>query len=313
MRDVETNEFDSNVEVEESRSIKGYIIGILVVLLIISCVSVYFFKFKDTQVTNTGNYDIELKTNTDEKTKPSNKIIPTPISLDNNVTEEPSAEVPDLEEPVVEEPSTDEPCGADIEEPSGQEEVEEKPVIYAYSEGEPVTFNLKMHYDGDLLVTYPVYDEMHGWTATTNKDGILIVDNRQYNYLYWEGSHVPKYDIVGGYCVAKEDCASFLEKKLSELGLNEREQDDFISYWLPRLYEHNYNLISFDTTEYCKGTQWLVNRTIDTEIRVFMTFKGLNDNNVTDGIIIDNDTPVCETTPIRKGFTLVEWGGCEIK
>ncbi len=115
MRDEDENVVVTDDIDGEGRSIKGYIIGILVVLLLISCASVYFLKFREPSASKTGNYDIELKSNstntTEEKSKTPFKVEPSttpekPIIETNigkeRVGEEPSGEV---EEPVTEEPS----------------------------------------------------------------------------------------------------------------------------------------------------------------------------------------------------------------
>ena len=41
-----------------------------------------------------------------------------------------------------------------------------------------------------------------------------------------------------GFCVKGEDTAAFLEDALSKLGLNRKEANEFIVYWLP-LMEQN--------------------------------------------------------------------------
>ncbi|MBQ2767321.1 MAG: hypothetical protein IJF49_04495 [Clostridia bacterium] len=65
-----------------------------------------------------------------------------------------------------------------------------------------------------------------------------------------------------------------------------------------------YNLISFDTTAYVENARLTVTPAPDTVIRVFMTWKGLDEP-----IAI---APQTLTAPPREGFTLVEWGGAEL-
>lgn len=43
-----------------------------------------------------------------------------------------------------------------------------------------------------------------------------------------------------GFVVAREDAVSFLEGKLAQLGLNDREAADFITYWAPRIRAHEH-------------------------------------------------------------------------
>ncbi len=99
--------------------------------------------------------------------------------------------------------------------------------------------------------------------------------------------------------------AAFLEEKLSILGLNEREAEEFIVFWLPRLEANEYNYIRFETAEEIEDNMPLsLSVQPDTVIRVRMEFKA-----------VDGDFRVTEQTletPQRTGFTVVEWGGTEL-
>ena len=53
-----------------------------------------------------------------------------------------------------------------------------------------------------------------------------------------------------GFIVKGEDTAKFLEEKLEILGLNEREAEEFIIYWLPKLEANKYNYIRFASVEW---------------------------------------------------------------
>ena len=111
-----------------------------------------------------------------------------------------------------------------------------------------------------------------------------------------------------GFIVSREDTVSFLEDKLARLGLNEHEAEEFIVYWLPKLKQNNYNYIRFATMDEINNAMPLdINPNPDTIIRVMMTFKGLD--KPIEGIA-EQQLP---TTPTRDGFTVVEWGGSEIK
>ncbi len=189
-----------------------------------------------------------------------------------------------------------------FDEQSGYEIVDEKPVIYLYPE-EEAEVSVKLDLDGELTCTYPAYN--NGWSVTAYPDGTLTDSKGQtYNYLYWEGETYAKYDLSKGFCVKGEDTASFLENTLEKLGLNRREANEFIVYWLP-LMEHNpYNVISFQTDIYTDAAELAVTPVPDTLIRVFMAWKG------TDEYIF---LPAQELiAPTRQGFTVVEWGGAEL-
>lgn len=119
----------------------------------------------------------------------------------------------------------------------------EKPVIYLYPT-EETKVNVTLDLDGTLTCTYPAYNS--GWTVTAFPDGKLIDKNgREYYCLYWEGETRAQYDFSRGFCVKGEDTAAFLEDVLDEIGLSEREANEFIIYWLPQMEQNEYNLISF--------------------------------------------------------------------
>lgn len=178
-----------------------------------------------------------------------------------------------------------------------------KPVIYLYPERETkVSVNLTL--DGRLTCTYPVYE--NGWTVAAQPDGTLVdAKGRVYNYLYWEGETDARYDLSKGFCVKGEDTAAFLEEALEKLGLTRREANEFIVYWLPLMEPNPYNIISFQTDVYTEAAKLAVNPAPDALIRVFMAWK---ESDVYVGL------PEQElTAPERSGFTVVEWGGTEVK
>lgn len=178
-----------------------------------------------------------------------------------------------------------------------------KPVIYLYPEKE-MQVSVDLTLDGKLTCTYPAYN--NGWKVIASPDGTLTDAKGQiYNYLYWEGETYAQYDLSKGYCVKGEDTAEFLENALDKLGLNRREANEFIVYWLPLMEQNPYNIISFQTDIYTDAAQLTVKPTPDTVIRVFMAWQA-SEHFV--------DLPEQELrAPERTGFTVVEWGGTEIK
>lgn len=181
---------------------------------------------------------------------------------------------------------------------------ERKPVIYLYplEDNTMIDVSLELN-DAELTCTYPKYND--GWSVVADRDGLIKTGGKEYNYLYWEGKSYGHSDIEQGFCVKGSDTAEFLEEKLSELGLNRREANEFIVYWLPLMEQNEYNVISFDTAEYENHYKLNVNPKPDSLIRVFMTWYAADEK-------IDIE-PQTITTPTREGFTVVEWGGSEIK
>ncbi len=178
-----------------------------------------------------------------------------------------------------------------------------KPVIYLYPEKETEVL-VKLILDGNLTCTYPKYHD--GWTVTASPDGTLTDANGQiYNYLYWEGETGARYDLSEGFCIRGEDTAVFLEEALEKLGLNRREANEFIVYWLPLMEQNPYNVISFQTDIYTDAARLEIVPTPDTLIRVFMAWQASD---------VFVDLPAQElNAPERFGFTAIEWGGTEIE
>ena len=175
-----------------------------------------------------------------------------------------------------------------------------KPVIYLYPEMKTdVTVTLDL--DGELTCTYPAYE--NGWNVTAAPDGTLTDETgREYYALYWEGVTDTAFDLSAGFCVAGNDSAAFLEEKLAILGLSDREANEFIMYWLPKMQENAYNLVSFQFETYTETAELTVTPTPDTVIRVYMVYKPLDKD-------IEIPEQILPETPARNGFTVVEWGG----
>ena len=177
-----------------------------------------------------------------------------------------------------------------------------KPVIYLYPEQE-TDVSVKLDLAGKLTCTYPEYKD--GWKVTAAPDGTLTDAKGQiYSYLYWEGETYTNYDLSKGFCVKGKDTAKFLEDALGNLGLNRKEANEFIVYWLPLMQDNPYNIISFQTDSYTDAAKLNITPSPDTLIRVFMTWQS------TDKYL---DLPEQQlSAPERNGFTVVEWGGTEI-
>ena len=179
----------------------------------------------------------------------------------------------------------------------------EKPVIYLYPE-EITKVSVQLDYSGKLTCTYPAYDD--GWTVTAAPDGTLTDEKGQtYNYLYWEGEGTEQYDFSQGFCVAGADTAAFLEDALAQLGLTRKEANEFIVYWLPQMEDNPYSLITFQQEAYTEAAKLTVTPAPDSILRVFMAWKPLTE---------PVDIPAQELPTFeRHGFTVVEWGGAEIR
>lgn len=188
-------------------------------------------------------------------------------------------------------------CGED-------EQLSAKPVIYLYPE-ETTDVRVELSYEGELTCSYPAYDG--GWDVTAAPDGTLTdrESGLEYSYLFWEGRDEIEYDLSSGFVVRGEDTASFLQEKLAYLGLEPKEYNEFIVYWLPRMQDNPYNLITFQTDCYTEHADLLITPKPDSILRVFMAWKPLSE---------PLQIPQPQLTAfVRSGFTVVEWGGAEVK
>lgn len=205
------------------------------------------------------------------------------------------------------EENLDDHGGPSIDQYINDQDVLMKPIIYLYPKKD-TSLSVNLDYTGDLFVTYPEYK--NGWEVIASPDGTIInkEDGKEYSYLFWEGRNTEEiqYDMTTGYIVAGADTAEFLQNKLSELGLLTKEYNEFIVFWLPQMIENEYNLIHFATEdEYHNRVGLDISPEPDSVLRVFMVFKELDEE-------IEVQPQEFETFR-RDGFTVIEWGGTELK
>ncbi len=174
--------------------------------------------------------------------------------------------------------------------------VDKKPAIYLYPL-EDSQISVKLNVNGALIADIPKYED--GWNVFVTKDG-LIED--KYDYLFYEAKlndlDIPKF----GWIVKYSELNHWFDINLIKLGLNEKEKNQFKEYWLNELPKENYYEIKLLSKNFLKNNMNLIiDPEPDTEIRLNFLFKPLKKSH-------DIIHPKIET-PIRTGFTVVEWGG----
>jgi hypothetical protein len=177
-----------------------------------------------------------------------------------------------------------------------------KPVIYLYPEQEQ-DVSVQVEPTGGFTVTDPQYGE-NGWfvRATPTSDIYNYANGKTYPYLFWEGHGADYERPERGFVVAQAEVPQLLREKLMALGLNEKESDDFREFWEPKLMQSPYVFVTFvDQPTFDTIAPLTVTPAPDTVIRVFMDYVPL-ENPI--GV-----EPLPITTPERRGFTVVEWGG----
>ena len=192
-----------------------------------------------------------------------------------------------------------------------------KPVLYLYPQKER-QLAVTLDVEGELGTVYPAPERQvqteegtrASWTISAAPDGTLTdASGRTYPSLFWDGP-VSLTSPEQGFVVAREDAVPFLEEKLGQLGLSDKEAADFITYWAPRIRANEYTFVSFDASSYAQQVTYSfadeAGKQVvpDTFIRVFMTMRKAEASTVV--------TPQnFASTPTRSGFTVVEWGGTE--
>ena len=182
----------------------------------------------------------------------------------------------------------------------------DKPVIYLYPE-ETTKVSVKLGRNDKLTSSYPKYEEK-GWDVTAEPSGKLtdINTGRELYCLYWEGKNTNETNMNEGFVIKGEDTIKFLEEKLEILGLNEKEAQEFIIYWLPQMEDNKYNYIRFETIEEINNNMPLeITPVPDNIIRINMQWKAVDEH-------IKVEEQVLEKAPERTGFTVVEWGGTKL-
>jgi hypothetical protein len=189
------------------------------------------------------------------------------------------------------------------QEPGG--ECYDKQIIYLYPKTE-MKITVELGNPHLTTCSYPQYDSP--WKVLASPNGHLkdLKTGRNLYALYYESQAATKCAMTDcGFVIPRENTVDFLEEKLEILGLNEYEAEEFIVYWLPRLQQNEYNYIRFATQEEIANNMPLyVNPAPDTTIRVCMYFKGMDAPTTVSEQILNKVT--------RHGYTVVEWGGCEI-
>ncbi len=178
-----------------------------------------------------------------------------------------------------------------------------KPVLYLYPpQKQEISIKVNLH-NGKMVHPYPAYHE--GWEVIASSDGTLFnkKTGKSHYCLFWETEGSPLMQTIPtGFVVKGEETATFLEEKLAELGLNEKEANEFIIFWLPQMEGNTYNLIHFAQKAYENVSELNIQPKPETQIRVMMVWQALAQK-------IEIVPQTLPQKPLRKGFTAVEWGG----
>lgn len=185
-----------------------------------------------------------------------------------------------------------------------------KPVIYLYPEKKQEV-NVQFNFNGITTFTYPIYSE-NGWQLMAHPNGTLEQNGKEYNYLFWEGdmdASLLHVNTSEGSIVAKNELVTFLENSLASMGLNSKEMQDFITFWVPKMQENELNYVHFLVNEnYDRVSTLAVNPEPDNALRVYMVWTACHNKQLAMPLRPQIFSPLK-----REGFTVIEWGGSEVK
>ncbi|ASS49359.1 MAG: hypothetical protein A3D31_03455 [Candidatus Fluviicola riflensis] len=183
-----------------------------------------------------------------------------------------------------------------------------KPVIYLYPETATSVFvNVKTE---GLAFTYPILND--GWNVIAQPDGTLACNGKNYPYLFWEADQSIQNpfetETFEGFVIAGKDALTFLEEKLTQLGFNDKERTDFITFWGPQLAANEFNNVTFEFNEACDAYGTLdITPKPENVNRVYMIWSK-TDASALNKTITPQSLPALD----RSGFDVLEWGGIEI-
>lgn len=179
-----------------------------------------------------------------------------------------------------------------------------KPAIYLYPQ-QITNINVKVFPKGFLTFTDPLYPQDTGWNITAHPNGDIYSNNQIYPYLYYE-SKIKDSEFTKptqGYVIPYSQLSNKFYQLLPQLGLNQKETQNFADYWLKTLPQANYYFIGIMDQPSINHIEPLeITPQPETNIRVRLYFEAL-------------DTPKQVTPPTisrniqRLGFSMVEWGG----
>lgn len=177
-----------------------------------------------------------------------------------------------------------------------------KPVVYLYPE-EEIEATVFVDLKGPMTVSEPEHGP-DGWSVTARPDGYVVnhEDGEVYPNLFWEGFGVTYETPEEGFVVAGEEVETWLPKTLTEIGFSEREKDEFLEFWLPKIPKAPYVFFTFiDQSHFDRDAALLIEPKPDNVSRVFMEYYPLAS--------FKEVTPQELPTINRQGYYVVEWGG----
>ena len=173
-----------------------------------------------------------------------------------------------------------------------------KPNIYLYPKiNSNLSIALEFPLGGSVIQSAPLYS--NGWNVSVDTSG--KIDNL-YDYLFYESENPDVFQHKESWIVKRDTLSSFFSNNLLQIGFSEREKNDFIEYWIPRLTDYPYYIIYPQfANDINKVIRLKFSKSPDNILRLFYLIKGIKNANQT--ILVPIIPPFK-----RTGFVVTEWG-----
>lgn len=181
-----------------------------------------------------------------------------------------------------------------------------KPNIYLYPT-ETTLVDVEFSEPELLLTVIPDYKER--WQAIASPNGKLDVEGKNYGFLFYESSTTGKFmQFDEAFVVPAENKAEFFTEICNSYNFNEQETKDFVEFWCERLEEKTEYIMYPQITEIIdKEMPVDISPKADSVFRIWFVYEAVDNDNRDKLTTIKK--PVITEKVIRKGFTVVEWGG----
>jgi len=169
------------------------------------------------------------------------------------------------------------------------------PYIYLYPESQSdISVELGLVPGGKIIESEPPYN--NGWNVNVTPDGTI---DEKYEYLYYESLQALPLDYRRGWVLDGADLENELRNLLSNLGFIEKEINDFLEFWIPKLGNADYFGV------YPQDVESFVTLRItpqpDNILRTLLLIRPL-------AYQVNIPSPPEPEIFVRDGFTVAEWG-----
>lgn len=173
-----------------------------------------------------------------------------------------------------------------------------KPNIYIYP-NEQIDLSVKLNFPmgGKIVTSIPEYGT--GWNVVVDTSGLI---NSTYSFLFYESTQPDVWQRNYGWIIQIDKLESFFRQNMTDYGFNEREINDFIEYWIPRLNDYPlYSIYPQTKSIIDEVIQLDFSKQPENILRLFYVIKGQNQ-------LQEKLTEPTIDSFVRIGYFVTEWG-----